>query len=449
MIEPSSSHPVESLQEKNKPLINKIKDRHIITPVNEKQNENIEIDWMIKKSEAEMNKMPIWAKEQYQKTMEIEAQAEEYKANKEYVKSEEKFKQAIKKVESILEQKENILQQSIKKGLEYLEEENLTQSKKEFIKASAIDNKVLIINRSLARISNRPKVLELYQKSKNYEKKSDTNNAIKMLENALVIEPEYTKIEKKLQQLLLKEKSISFDKAIGQALSALDKKNYTIARNEIKKAHSLSSDDPIIQDIEQRISEGIISRKINHMISSAKKEEKKEQWQEAKIIYNNILKISPDIGQIIVKQERVNAYIQLNQLIDNIVNQTERLQNDKIFEKSKRALKYVRNELNQNSNSYYTIMKTPLLMQKIASAKEAINNASKQINVTIHSDNRTDITIYRVSKIGKLTNKQIKLRPGKYTIVGTRIGYRDFRKTIEITANDQSVIINVQCKEKI
>jgi hypothetical protein len=71
------------------------------------------------------------------------------------------------------------------------------------------------------------------------------------------------------------------------------------------------------------------------------------------------------------------------------------------------------------------------------------------ISLTIKSDNETDVIIFKVAKFGKIKEKIIQLRPGKYTIVGSKMGYRDYRKIINVTASDQNIMINVLCREKI
>ncbi len=420
-----------------------------VVSIEEKNNEHIEFDWMLKKSEAEDHKIPVWANEQYIEALELGSQAEAYKDNAQYSKSEEKFNQAIQLIEVVFEKKEEILKQLIKQGFINLEEENLDQAKKNFDKALAINEKNKLANRGLQRISQRQKVVTLYEKSLELEKKSDINSAIIVLKQAIEIEPEYKIINKKLQELLIRKKLNIFDIAINNTLAALDKNNFTLARKEIKIAQLQKPNDPTINELNLRIKNGIVSKNISILKHNAQQEENKEQWQEAIKSYKKILLIDPGISQIIVKQQRVKAYIKINQLLDDIINDPIRLQNDKIFEQAKTSLEYVKFELAQKNNHYYSEIKTPLLMKKIVSAEDVIMNAGKEINVTIQSDNKTNISIYRVSKLGKILSKQIKLRPGKYTVFGSRVGYKDFRKIVEINANDQSVIIHVQCKEKI
>ena len=47
--------------------------------------------------------------------------------------------------------------------------------------------------------------------------------------------------------------------------------------------------------------------------------------------------------------------------------------------------------------------------------------------VVLRSDKLTDVTLYRVGRFGRFSEHRLMLRPGEYTAVGSRIGYRDVR----------------------
>ena len=48
------------------------------------------------------------------------------------------------------------------------------------------------------------------------------------------------------------------------------------------------------------------------------------------------------------------------------------------------------------------------------------------------SDGLTDITLLRVRRLGTLAEQTLSLRPGVYTAVGIRNGYRDVRIKFEV-----------------
>lgn len=412
-------------------------------------NEKIEIDWILKKSDAEKDSLSIWAQEDYEIALVFGQKADNFKNKKEYKNSEELYKKAIEKIDEILVKKEQILNQFINQGTDLLDEDKLKQAKSVFIKAQAIDNKNKLVIRSLERISNRDKVIGLYNQSIELEKNNELDEAIKLLQKILIIEPEFSKINGKLTALKEKKTGRDLNKLISQILEALDKNNLKLANKQIKIAKKMNSTDPVIEELEIRIKDNNKIEQIKKLQKVVRKQIRNEQWKNARNTYQKILTLDPDVSSAIVGREKAVAYIYLNKLIDDIILKPERLQNEQILEKSKKNLKFINNELQQKENLYFSKIKTPELNKKISSAEKIIKDASISINITIKSDNETEIVIYKVGKLGRFVEKNLKLRPGQYTIVGSKDGYRDFRKTVKITAADQMLLINVYCREKI
>ena len=78
-----------------------------------------------------------------------------------------------------------------------------------------------------------------------------------------------------------------------------------------------------------------------------------------------------------------------------------------------------------------------------------VQNAQTAIEVTLKSDELTEITIYRVGRLGHFLTRTLELRPGTYTIAGARDGYKDVRHTLRIRPGQGPTQIVVQCTEKI
>ena len=78
-----------------------------------------------------------------------------------------------------------------------------------------------------------------------------------------------------------------------------------------------------------------------------------------------------------------------------------------------------------------------------------VQNARTRVAVTLTSDALTEVTIYRVGRLGQFRSHTVELRPGTYTVTGSRDGYKDVRQTIRIRPGQGPVQVVVQCTEKI
>ena len=93
--------------------------------------------------------------------------------------------------------------------------------------------------------------------------------------------------------------------------------------------------------------------------------------------------------------------------------------------------------------------KGPKLSTQLDQLEKLIISAQTPIKVVIESDSLTDIAVYRIGKLGRFAKHELDLKPGTYTVVGTRDGYKDIRRKIVIKAGQKSMRIIIKCTVKI
>lgn len=307
-------------------------------------------------------------------------------------------------------------------------------------------------------IAIKPKPIDVT--SNEIKKEIDTSEIIKEKpvltndDNKIEVNEEITIVEEAINQEeinKLKDKTLDkdFNNKINEILINIEKQQYDLASKNLDEASKLKENETIIDELKQRISVGSQKVKLKRLIKKSQYEENNENWTSAINYYNKILQIDSNMSSILVNKKRSLIYQSIDQSLNKVLNKPERLQNDKVFEGAKKLLQSVKVEMKEKKNLLYPIQKTPKLNSKIIKVESIINQASIPITVTIVSDNLTEIIIYKVGKFGKLIEKNIILRSGSYTIVGSRSGYRDYRKILKIDAKKPSIVVRVECREAI
>ena len=75
--------------------------------------------------------------------------------------------------------------------------------------------------------------------------------------------------------------------------------------------------------------------------------------------------------------------------------------------------------------------------------------ADVPVPVALQSDNLTHVTIYRVGALGAFAQRSLELAPGSYTVVGTRPGYRDVRREINVMPGAAPQPVVIRCEDRI
>ena len=81
---------------------------------------------------------------------------------------------------------------------------------------------------------------------------------------------------------------------------------------------------------------------------------------------------------------------------------------------------------------------------------EQLAKASQSpIRLRLESDGQTQVVIYRVGQYGAFATRDVELLPGRYTVVGTRTGFRDVRREVVLPPGAPSASVVVRCEEPI
>jgi hypothetical protein len=91
----------------------------------------------------------------------------------------------------------------------------------------------------------------------------------------------------------------------------------------------------------------------------------------------------------------------------------------------------------------------PHLADKIAALKRHVADARAPLPVTLRSDGETEVAIYHVGRLGRFLDHELQLRPGTYTVVGTRPGYRDVRKVLTLQPGTTPPPVDIRCEEPV
>jgi len=73
----------------------------------------------------------------------------------------------------------------------------------------------------------------------------------------------------------------------------------------------------------------------------------------------------------------------------------------------------------------------------------------KPVHLALVSDNLTEVAIPQIGSFGTFARREIDLKPGRYTVIGTRAGYREVRRNVTVVPGQNVQTISVRCDEPI
>jgi hypothetical protein len=288
----------------------------------------------------------------------------------------------------------------------------------------------------LQRIHNLDAARPLLADGTSAEGAGDTARAVRDYQQALALDP---KNDQAIAGLARARAAVGDGHAQGSANAALDSHPTNEARAPTDKARDSSADAVAADagatpaDTAQRAHgfEGVRQRAISL--------EAQERWDEALQEYLGALKSDPSLAFAQQGKTRSAARALLAQHLQALIDRPEQLAS---AEARTAALALIENANEQNPSG-------PVLRSQVARLQILLPAFDQPVHLALMSDGATRVAIPSVGFSGVFSRHDIQLKPGKYTVVGTRDGYRDVRRDITIGPGQDVQMISVSCGEPI
>ena len=91
----------------------------------------------------------------------------------------------------------------------------------------------------------------------------------------------------------------------------------------------------------------------------------------------------------------------------------------------------------------------PKLKAQIAEMQRVLKASQTPVQVVLTSDSNTYVTLFKIAKLGVFEKTAVSLKPGRYIVAGSRMGYRDVRIEFTVTGQGFDQPIAISCNESI
>jgi tetratricopeptide (TPR) repeat protein len=226
---------------------------------------------------------------------------------------------------------------------------------------------------------------------------------------------------------------------MSTAQAAVDRRDWAAARAALARASALRPASSAVADARRRAEDSERAAALAEQQDKARDFEAREDWSRALAEYEAALKLDPVVTFALEGRRRAKARADLAERIEYHVAHPLRLGTDAVAQEAERLLQQAREVSSPG----------PRHRQQIAALEKALALGRTPVAVTLESDGETDVVVHKVGRLGAFTRKSLELRPGTYTVVGTRPGYRDVRRELVIEPAAAPPALVVRCEEEI
>ena len=380
-----------------------------------------------------------WGGEIYQKVLDTMTIGDGYMAERNYSEAASAYRMSITELSDLFDSRDTIFQTAMEEAHLVMAAGNSEKASNNFAKGLAIDPSSSEAKKGAGRAASLDKVLGIFGEAVTLQKSGDLGGAEAKYVQLLSLDKEFLQGREGLTRVRREIDEQTFEGEMSSFYQAVDADQLAHARSSLKLLETIRSGDKQVVIASRILAEKELSSQVAAMREEAEKLSDAEKWQDALAMYKKILAIAPESLSGVNGQTMASKRLKLDTALADTIARPSRLQDDAQRAAAVKLLSYAQQ----------TEPKGVLLVSQLNRLEELITFATTPVAIRLESDNSTDVAIYHVGRMGQFFSKQIVLKPGKYTIVGTRSGYRDIRKTVEIAPDSGIKSVLIQCEEPI
>jgi tetratricopeptide (TPR) repeat protein len=380
-----------------------------------------------------------WGGKEYEEMINLSRESDAMLMDHAFSAAAERYAQAGKKAFELAGSAESVFQKLLEQGRKALADGNSEVARKKFRTALMIEPSNAPARLNLERAMNLDAVNRLMDSGKNHEENNRFAFSHTDYQEALKLDPESREAQQALNRVKEKIVGEQFQKLMSEGLAAFHNGNYPSARAKLLIAKSFRTDSREVQEALEQVDEAVRLEKIEKLRRKAMAAELAEDWEQVLKSYMDVLKIDPNISFAVQGKERSIEQIRVAKRMSFFLQNPDALESNPQLQNA--ILLIAEAEKLQPRGSRLNV--------RLDELKALVDVARTPVKVMIESDNLTKVAVYKVGELGRFASREISLRPGVYTVVGSRNGYKDVRQEIIVKHGRKALRVTVICTNKV
>lgn len=381
----------------------------------------------------------LWGQEDFSSAAELAREGDDSYRQQAFQEASAKYSDALTKLTKLLDSLPAVIQEKLDQGYAAIDAGDAAAATQIFELILKVEPNNSQAAKGLKRAGTLDQVVALSDKAELEEKNGNLDQAKVLLEQARALDSDSQRVNSRLAGVNSKILERDFTAAMSQGYSALQQSQFDNARSSFRRAQKLKPEAQEARSGLEEVAHRITQNRITAYRQQAEKLIADEQWQAAAEQYKAVLQLDASVLFAQEGHKQTSDRARLDQLLLEQINNPERLASDGVYQEAGALLKVAATVKGVG----------PRLRHQIVQLQNLMQEARTPIQVTISSDNQTDVILLRSGSLGNFLSHELSLLPGRYVLVGKRAGFRDVRREFVVSANQPSTSINIECTEKI
>jgi len=344
---------------------------------------------------------------------------------------------ATQELEALIARATAMLEDSLAAGAAGLAARDPEAALSAFRKAAEVAPEDSRVEAGLARAERLPEINALLLAARNDELAGRWSAALEALRKVQALDSDTSGLAESLARAEAGVAREALQSTLSRGFAALEAGRYDDARSAFEAALRLEPGNAAAQGALEQVAREAELNRLDRIHQRAELALAEERWDEAETLFAEALALDPNIQFAITGREAARVRREASAALAAIVDDPDRLSSERLYAEAAATLEAARAIVPRGAG----------LDARIGQVRDILERDARPVQVLLRSDNRTHVTLSSVGVLGTFDEKQLELRPGAYTVVGSRDGCRDVRTRIVVRPDMNPV--DIRCSETL
>ena len=380
-------------------------------------------------------KIGVWAEAQYDAARTLAQAGDEAFIAERFDAAIDQYRQAADALAVLIDQGHAQFEDALNKGLAAIDGRDPTTAEAWLSQAGDIKPDSPALLSAQQRAGHLPEVIVKFRTARNHELAGRWDQAVGTYQAIRALDADTPGLDGAIAAASRGRSEQVLRERLSAGFKALERGNFEQAENAFQQALRIDPGNASAEGGLQQIADQSELVRIAEFRRKAEQHAASEQWAEAAQANRRILDLDANIQFARLGLEQAEAQSRALSTLKAIVEGAERLSSDALFADAKDIL----------ANAKTLSPRGPILAAAIEEMDALLRRHGTPVPVLLRSDNATEVLLSNVGPLGRFAEKRLELRPGAYTLIGSRDGCRDVRT--EISVQPSMAPIEIRCME--
>jgi len=231
----------------------------------------------------------------------------------------------------------------------------------------------------------------------------------------------------------------NFDTHISSGFSKIGNHETKEARYHYQRAKKIDPGRIELKVLLKQVLTEEKSYRTEQALRQAEQATREDNWVRAKAEFEKAKRDMPENEAAIKGIKRAKKILWFQSILGQYTKSPYRLADSGVLNEAKKILVQA-----EDASKH-----SPKIKKQIEQLNKLIVTFNRLILVTVMSDNRTDIQVRGIGKLGVIPHRTIQLKPGYYTFEGTRNGFKSKLLQVLIPYDQDNYSVSIICDESI